>query len=764
MSARLAIFLMLLSPLGYAQKVGLVMSGGGAKGLAHIGVLKALEENEIPIDYAVGTSMGGIVAGAYAAGLSPSQLEMLALTKEFQQWVSGKMEKEYSYYFYKDEPNGSFIKLNLSLDSAFNVWVNSALVNDQPLNFALCELFSQASAAAKDNFDSLLVPLRVVAADLFTQTQVVLREGALSAALRATMSVPIVFPPVRVNGKYLFDGGVYNNFPADVLAENFRPDVTVGSNVSSKSIQNYPYGKDEELLSKTLQFLLINQSDRQKIPSSGVYIEPDLTPYSSLNFTDVAALIDSGYVQTMRQMPELKKKIQRRAPCDDLSARRKEFYRKSYPIVIDHMEYEGFTEKQTRYINNFFYARRHNRPLYLRDAKRGYSRLVSETFFNNLYPTFIYRPERSAFAFKLAQRKKGNLAANFGGVIASRNESSISLGVNYYLFGGALTHFLADFTAGTFYKSAHLKARTDISSVGKICIEPFATLNSWDYLNAKDFVVVKSQATALNRIDRRYGLTLGFPMLEQYRLDGTFSWISNRDLYVNTDDFSYAYTFDALSLNGIRLGFSAGNNNLNRKQYASEGSATLLSADYFRLTENYLPGNTSKLSAADPRSRKWVRAKLSHEKYFKKSWYSVGYLMEGVVSNQPLFINYFGTLVNQPAFYPYQDSRTFILKNYRAYNYAAGGIRNVFRMQKNIDFRLEGYLFKPLAGIEEGEEQTAVSKRELLKTYLTFSAALVWHITIGPLCLTVNYYDDPRHQLGVLLHAGFLLFRKNSLE
>lgn len=742
------------------------MSGGGAKGLAHIGVLKALEENEIPIDYVVGTSMGGIVAGAYAAGMSPAQIETLALTKEFQQWASGKMEEEYHYSFYKEETNGSFIRMSLSMDSAFNVSVNSALVNDQPLNFAFCELFAQASALAKDNFDSLFVPMRVVVADLFTQSQVVLKEGALSSALRATMSVPIVFPPVRVNGKYLFDGGVYNNFPVDVLVENFHPDVTVGSNVASRSLQKYPYGKDEELLKKTLHFLLINQSDTQKIPDSGVYIEPDLRSYSALNFISVRALIDSGYVQTMRQMQELKKKIQRRVTCEEVSERRKEFYRKSFPFVIDHMEYEGFTNRQIRYINNFFYARRRNRPLYLSDAKRGYYRLVSESFFNNLYPTFIYRPERKAFAFQLSQRKGGNFFANFGGVIATRNMSSISLGVNYYFFRNVLAHFLGDFTSGTFYKSAHMKTRIDISSLGKVCIEPFVTFNSWDYLDAKDFVVNKSQATVLNSLDSRYGLTLGFPVLDKYRLDGTFSWVSNRDQYINRDDFSSSYTFDVLSLNGGRLGFSIGSNNLNRKQYASNGMATRLSADYFVLKESYEPGNTSELVAADSRKRKWLRAKLSHEKYFiKRGWYNIGYLMEGVFSyKQETLINYFGTLVNQPAFYPLQDSRTFILKNYRAYNYIAGGIRNIFRLQKNLDLRLEGYLFKPFDGIDKGDKQTAVLKVELLKSSITASAALVLHSTVGPICLTVNYYDDERHRIGVLLHAGFLLFRNKSLE
>ena len=116
----LVLFLILLfvSP-ARAQKVGLVFSGGGAKGLAHIGVLKALEENNIPIDYIVGTSMGGIVGGLYTAGYSPSEIEYIALSKDFQGWVNGRFESDYLYYFRKKPDNPSFLSPNCRLIPAF---------------------------------------------------------------------------------------------------------------------------------------------------------------------------------------------------------------------------------------------------------------------------------------------------------------------------------------------------------------------------------------------------------------------------------------------------------------------------------------------------------------------------------------------------------------------------------------------------------------------------------------------------------------------
>jgi NTE family protein len=134
------------------------------------------------------------------------------------------------------------------------------------------------------------------------------------------------------------------------------------------------------------------------------------------------------------------------------------------------------------------------------------------------------------------------------------------------------------------------------------------------------------------------------------------------------------------------------------------------------------------------------------------------------LSNQPLFSNFQGTIINAPGFFPIQDSRTLLLQNFRAFNFAAAGWRNVFTLRKSLDFRLEGYLFKPLEAIIRGSNQEAALATEITKVYFAGTAGLVMHSTIGPISLSVNYYDDKKNQLGVLLHIGFLLFNKTSLE
>jgi NTE family protein len=755
-------FFFLATSVSYSQKVAVVLSGGGAKGLAHIGVLKALEENEIPVDYLTGTSMGGIVGGYYAAGMSPKQIEDIALSREFLDWVNGRLESGRDYYYFKKENDASFLKLNLSLDSTFNFLINSSIANDLSLNFALAEKMAQPSAISNNNFDSLFVPLRVMASDIFTQSEVVLSKGVLSDALRTTQTAPFFYNPIRVDGKYLFDGGVYNNFPVDVAQREFHPDVIIGSNVSSKVYNTYPFGEDEKLISRSLLYMLLDKSNPGDVPSNGIYIQSNLQDYTAFDFKNARAMIDSGYYQTLRQMPEIKSKILTRKTSEHVAIARNKFNSKTPPIVVDEIRFNGFKRSQQLYLNRFFKSGK--RPLYFNDIKTGYYKLVSEAFFNNVYPSFNYKNNSKNFDFVLTKRPQNNFQVDFGGVIATRSISSLFLGINYYYFNRALTHFTANFFAGNFYKSFLLKGRMDFPFLGQFYVEPEMIINSWSFLQGDDIIQRKFTPTVLDRVDRRYGVNVGFPVGDQFRLVINGSYVDNQDQFIDKEVLVSTDTLDALKVKGNRLGISFSSNSLNRKQYASQGRSYSFSANWFNLDERLDPGTTSVLTTTSSTSRSWVQGKITLEQYFKAGKYSSGYLLEGVLSNQPTFYNYFGTIINAPAFNPMQDSRTLLLENFRAFNYVAGGWRNVFSLRKSLDIRLEAYGFKPLVGISDGFNQQAKLDADITRIYFAATAGLVAHTSVGPISISANYYDDKRRQFGVLVHIGFLLFNKSSLE
>lgn len=759
----LTIFLSLIIFSTFGQRVGLVLSGGAAKGLAHVGVLKALEENEIPIDYIVGTSMGGIIAGCYAAGMSPQQIENMALSEQFLRLVNGMPEKGFNYYYHQSEDNPHFLKLNLSLDSILNLQLNTSIASDVSLNFALADMFSQASAICGNNFDSLFVPLRVVAADIFTQNEVILSKGILSDALRATQTVPFFYNPIRVDGKYLFDGGVYNNFPVDVAKNEFDPEVIIGVNVSSKIYNDYPYSLDEKLIANSLLFLLLDKSDPGSVPENGVYIQPNLKGYTSFDFAEAKRLIDSGYVQTIRQIDEIKQKVAGRVTCEEITAKRNAFNLRSPQMVFDKLEFEGFNSHQRRYIRRIFrYNEKSPKSFYYTNAKRGYFKLVSENYFNNVYPNILFDSAQRMYRLKLTRRPQKNFQVDFGGVIATRNISNIYLGLNFFNFNRHLLHIYTGFQTGNFYKAADIKARFDFPF--QFYLEPFVGFNGMDYLQSDDLLYDVSEPTVLRRINRKYGLNIGWPLSHQFKGVLRAEGFNNRDSYVNGDVFVSSDTLDLLRSTGMKGELVLSTNTLNRKQYANAGKSFNFTVQYFDVQENFRPGNTSVLEAPVKDNHQWFRFKATAEQYFKAGWYRPGYYAQAVFSNQPFFQNYFGTLVNAPAFNPMQDSPTHLLENFRAFNFVAGGFRNVFTLRNRLDFRLEAYVFKPFEYLQQGLNQEAIATPDIKAFYFASTAGLVMHSPLGPVSMSVNYYDDKQNRFGFLLHAGFLLFNKHSLD
>ena len=215
-----------------AQKVGVVMSGGGAKGLYHIGVLEALEENGVPIDYVAGTSMGSIIAAMYAAGYSPAEMREIVNSGVVREWVSGRIDpNRYMAYYRQLGSNPGFLSMRIDVESPAGKRLRAPrnLISSTQIDMALTELFAPATAAADGDFDRLMVPFLCVASDMNHRGPVVMRRGDLSEAVRSSMSIPLVFKPMKVDSMLLYDGGIYDNFPWKPLDRDFRPDVIVGS-------------------------------------------------------------------------------------------------------------------------------------------------------------------------------------------------------------------------------------------------------------------------------------------------------------------------------------------------------------------------------------------------------------------------------------------------------------------------------------------------------------------------------------------------------
>lgn len=755
-------FILLISGFAQAQKVALVLSGGGAKGLAHVGVIKALEENEIPIDYIVGTSMGAIVGGFYAAGYSASQIEQIILSKGFQDWVNGIIGDNYNYFYSKEEDNAAWLSLNLAVDSSFNARLNSNLASDLSLNFALSELLAQPSQKANYNFDSLFIPFRAIASDIFTQNEVILKEGNLSQAIRASFTVPFFYRPIKLNDQYLFDGGVYNNFPVDVAKDEFDPDIIIGVNVASKRFSEYPYDEDEKLISQSLLFMLLDKTDPDAVGENGIYIEPGLGNYSALDFIYANNIIDSGYVAAIEKMPEIKKKVSRRENCEELNEKRLDYVLGMKPLLFNNIKFIGFRSSQRRYIRSLFNIKK--QTLNIQDIKKGYYKLISEEYFRNIYPNIIYNEETQSYDFEIYGRPRSNLKVEIGGNVASRGISQIFLGLELTNFNRFLFNYGANFYTGRFYQSMQLRTRINLPILNQVYIEPEFVYNHWDYLNANDILFEGNDVSLIDQEDRRAAINIGLPVGVRNKLVITSGYFNNNDQFSNNEVLVSSDTLDRMNLEGFRHGISFSRSSLNRRQYASQGNLVKVALNYFTAQEEYLPGSTALLAESIIQKHEWLRLELKAAQYFRIGKYKPGYYLQGMLSNQPFFSNYKATLINSPGFYPLQDSKTLFLPNFRAFNYIAAGMRNVYSISRNFDLRLEGYVFKPLRQIRETETQMPRFEDNFSKMYFAGTAGAVFHSPVGPISLSFNYYDDPRHKWGILLHFGYLIFNKRSLE
>lgn len=757
----LLLAVLFLSPLvTNAQKVALVLSGGGAKGIAHAGVLKALEENNIPIDYVVGTSMGSIVGGFYAAGYSPEQIKELALSQYLQNWVDGKIDEKYLYSFHKNLPDPSWLTVKLDFDSAFDSSLDPSFDRDHVLNINLAERLQHASYVSNGNYDSLFVPFRAIASNIFMEEQVVLDSGVLYESIRSSMAIPLLYRPVRVKGELLFDGGIYNNFPISPAKEEFNPDVIIGVNVGSKVLDKYPKNDDEKLLAESILFFMLNKGDPSKLDSTDIFIDVKLADYSTMSFDKAKEIYEIGYQTGLTQLDEIESKIQRRSNPVQLSNRRAEFLNRPMRHYFDTVEIEGFNAKTSQYISNVFDK---DNSFEFEQAKRAYYRLIDNDYFINVFPSYS---RGDHYAFQLKGNPNPRLKAKIGGSLTSRNISYMYLGLDFKRLTRILEEYELKFFAGPFYESVFFKNRITFPGKKPFSFGPTVTINHRDFLNLADYLLGEPDLTILDRVDRKMGMFFGVPLNRKFGLSMEASYILNKDKFSNEQQINTNENFDELKLEGLRLEARTYHNSFNYPQFASKGSKFELVLNHFIVDSKYNPGNTSMINTIVEKSNEsWFTLKLSTEKYYPIGQkFSIGMSFEAQYSDQPAFGTKKSTIINSTGFYPLQDSKTILLENFRARQYAAVGIKNVWSPIKNIHFRVEGYLYNPVEEITGQSGEIPSFERKWINPTFAATSGIVYHSFIGPIGLHVNYYDDSQHEWGVLLHVGYLLFNDHSLE
>lgn len=321
------------------KKVGVVLSGGGAKGVAQIQALKVIEEAGIPIDYIVGTSMGSIVGGLYAIGYTPEQMDSMVRKQDWTFLLSDRIKR--SAMSLTDRERSEKYILSFPFTRKPKDTMSGGIIKGQNL----ANLFSNLTVGYHDSisFDELPIPFACVAANIVNGEQVIFREGVLSTALRASMAIPGVFTPVRIDSMVLVDGGIVNNYPVDI-AKAMGADVIIGVDVQSTLRTADKLNTASDILKQIVD--LTCQSNYEKnIKLTDVYIRVNIDGFSSTSFTPAA--LDS----LMRRGEDAA-----RSQWNSLMALKKEIGISEHYTPDLHGPYSSLSNSRTIFVTNISFS------------------------------------------------------------------------------------------------------------------------------------------------------------------------------------------------------------------------------------------------------------------------------------------------------------------------------------------------------------------------------------------------------------------------
>ena len=729
-------------------KVGLVLAGGGAKGFYHIGVIKALEENNIPIDYIAGTSMGAIVGALYAAGYTPQQMEQMVLSGDVERWAMGKIDHKYRY-FYHDKPS-SPTRLSIYADlrrdtvnhtRSFNIALPYSFINPSQVDMALVERFSSATVACEGDFSRLMVPFLCIATDMNKHEAVKMLDGDLSFAVRASMSYPMAYRPVTdKQGRVLVDGGCYDNFPWQPLKQEYDPDFIIGSVCLDSKQVAYPNSSIET----QIMALVTSPTDYDLPEEEGVTIFRNVD-YSVFDFDKGKEIMQLGYEDALRQLPQLQQRIAQRRTPEQVAQLRTAFWERCPELVFGEVKTSGLKPHQSEYVRALSGMSKkqdtaHREALTMQQLRDKYLTLmVTGDFSTSGFPEVSYNPSEQDFSIDLPLSSKPGFRFLVGGNISSTAFNQAFFGFNYTRLSRTSQHLYGDLFLGP------------VSSVARVGGRTLFLRHTPTYL---DYSV---EASWLSTLRGTYGKLTPSSSAVKARTIESFAHVgvgtattrrSILELSTNAGYTFYSYeapydepdaphTHDRFRFAAAQLKFER--STLDKATFAVRGSKLHLSAIAVHGRDKYENEELNAVQAYASQQRSWVGAKMQwehHPSEWKRTWFSVGYNFEAVYTNHPSFANPYASLLSSPRYTPTPHSQMIYMPEFFASHYAAMGVMPTFKLMDN--FFLRGGIY---AMLREPINNRAADLRVREYVHYISDFSFIYHTRIGPLSLSLTKYN-----------------------
>lgn len=751
---RAIILLMLLIPISsYAQKVGVVLSGGGAKGLYHIGVLRAMEEHGIPIDYIAGTSMGSIIGGLYAAGYSIEEMEAIALSGDMDRWVSGRIDPKYSYYYRERDQITNIVSLPVTMDKKGGGYepprfkLPGSVMGTSEIDLALCNYFTQPTAAANGNFDRLMIPFFCVATDIENHRAVELRTGDLALAIRASMAIPIAFPPVEIDSVLMCDGGCYDNFPWQSLDNNYHPDIIIG--ISCTAVKER-LNRNASVVEQAMA-LITKPTDYNLPEGRSVFIQRNVD-VSMLDFTQAQEAMAQGYNDAIAAMPEIKRLVTRCTTPEEFDTRR-EMFRDSWPdSKMGKINVRGVNDRQKvvaeRALNMGHNRERDTLPLTAQQMGENYLTMLSNLPISSKFPSIIHNDSTDRYDVFVELEAKPNFDVLIGGNISSTAFNQAYVGLRYRWIGKVMQSFEADVLLGPVHTMARAKGRTTFMKDKPIYLYYGYNFNITNTLKGNfGNLTPVDNAEQMKAMENYFSLSLGSALTRKSVLDAT--------LHVGRNGYSYRMEgFDRrqythFSYVGGQLAFDR--TSFNKPLYPTSGSRLTASAIY-------IYGRDERNSVADDihinKIKQWGGVKASWEQFIDLTHdgrFSWGHAIEGVYTNHPTLDSKEATDLSAPHYAPLLHSRMVYMPEFRADRYIGVGIMPTVRIAGNLYARLSVY-----AMLRD-------RYHDKLMHYMS-DLSLIYHTPIGPVSLSLTKYGfNTKNNLYLTFNLGYAIFGNKGL-
>ncbi len=751
----------LIATVSFSQTVGLVLSGGGAKGAVHIGVIKALEDNDIPIDYVAGTSIGAIVGSMYAMGYTPKEMLNLFLSDDFYYWQSGKIEENFSYYFKKPINTPEFTHFTVTFNDSTGIKASLPLnlVNPVQMNQAFMGLYAQANAISHENFDNLFVPFLCVASDIYNKKAVICRSGNLGDAVRASMTFPFVFKPIIKDSVPLYDGGIYDNFPIKPMTDAFHPDFIIGSAV----VGDNSHKMDQSLYGQ-MESMVMAKTDYNVDPNIGILMQFKLDNVGLLDFQKSRELYRIGYKRGQEMADSIKNRVPRSISRRVLNERRKEFRDQMPPLLFKKIIITGVSKAQKKYIESQF-TRESDTTFDMEEFKRVYFRLLTDSKIKEILPSAVYNPASKSFDLYLHITINNEIILSFGGNISSLNANQLYLGVGYQSLTEYSINFNWDIQVGNTYSGTTLQGKIEFPNQIPVYLRGIAAINSRNYYESEKLFIDTELSTFIRKQEIYGKIAVGLPFLTKARSEIAIGYGTLDDQYYQSNALLYQNTnYDKSRYNLFMFSASLHKNTFDAKQYPIAGQEHLVVSEFISGTETFIP---SKLSpqAKSNNQQSWLqltgRVNNFHSTDTK---FNLGYILEATISSKNLLSNYTASILQAPAFTPTPHSKIVFNEAFRSNQYIAVGLTPIWKFNRVLHLRGDFDGFLPVYKIMRGDNNIPYYGELFQDPAFLGEVTVVCQLPFLSIGLFGNYYSFPQQNWNFGLNIGYLIFGPKFIQ